>query len=273
MVVANGSKSGLGRGLAALIPEAEDLEGRYLDDTERLLRSLANAGFDLLEEGSSLALCAYLHVPRGDDPHLFLRSPEFSTLTPSRAFRLCHAISVLTNHEEAAGCFTWEGLDGWYIRTSGPDSDGMHVVGRSNGRMDYGTHQITREICLAFGDLAHQVQHGGADTTVAPALSVEIENGTTTVEASVELPDGTLSSGFGTATDRREAVARAVIAATGCNHRFIDVRNLALEDKRGSLVVLLDRSGALRLGITMVTEDVITAAAIATTRAIKPHSD
>jgi hypothetical protein len=268
VVVATKTKSGLGRGLASIIPVAEDYEDRYLDGTDRVLRSLADAGFDLLEEGSPLGLCAYLHAPAHKDPHLFIRTPSFDSLTPTRAFRLTHAIAMMSNAQEDTGAFIWEGLDCIYVRTHGAASDGIHVVGGTSGRMDYGSTQITKEICAAFGGLAHQVQNGGSDDITPPRLTVEQTDGATTVRADIEGPDGVTVSATATATDRREAVARAVLEATEPNGKFIDVRNLALQDRKGSLVVLLDAKGALRLGITLVNDDVVSAAAIATLRAL-----
>ncbi|MCH7788277.1 MAG: hypothetical protein IH940_02435 [Acidobacteria bacterium] len=262
------TKSGLGRGLASLIPVADNFEDRYLDDADRVLRSLTDAGFDLLEEGSPLGLCAYLHSPANADPQLFLRTPTFESLTPTRAFQLTHVIALMSNAEQDTGAFHWEGLSCIYVRTHGSHSDGIHVVGRTSGRMDDGAAQVTREICNAFGGLAHQVQRGGSDDVEPPRLSVDQSNGTTTVSAEFDSPDGPTRTGTATATDRREAVARAVLQATEPGGKFIDVRNLALQDRKGCLVVLLDSNGVLRLGITLVSGDVMSAAAVATLRAI-----
>src|SRR5262245_66572953 len=81
-------KSGLGRGLAALIPTAERTEREHLNPEERVLHSLVHAGLDQLEATTALDLSAYLHLPRYDEPTLYLRKPELATMTPTRTYRL-----------------------------------------------------------------------------------------------------------------------------------------------------------------------------------------
>ena len=265
------TRAGLGRGLAALIPSAEQLERRSFSPSQRLLDRLVNAGFDLLQDGNNLGICAYLHVPHDDEPFLFLRSPSLDSLTPTRAFRLMHGIAMASNLAGAENAFVCDGLQARSITTHGPASDGLHVVARSRGRFDSGSAQIVGEICRSFGQLAHQVQGGSGRSLPSSRLVVTRGPDDTVVE--VVVSDGAANHiGHGHAGDPPTAVTHAVIDAIGTGHRHIDTRILPVDNHRAVLVVLRDLQGELRLGVTMAGDDLLQAAADAAVRAIVPQT-
>ncbi len=261
------TRAGLGRGLAALIPSAEQLERRSYSPAQRLLDRLVNAGFDLLQDGNNLGICAYLHVPHDDEPYLFLRTPALDSLTPTRAFRLVHGIAMATNLAGDENSFECDHLEARSIRTYGPASDGLHIVARSRGRFDYGSTQIVGEICRSFGELAHQVQAGSSLSS--PTSRLVVTRGPEDTAIEVVVSDGPVSHiGRGRASDPPTAVSHAMIDAIGAGYRHIDTRILPIDGHRAVLVVLRDPSGELRLGVTMATDDILQAAADAAARAI-----
>ncbi len=261
------TRAGLGRGLAALIPSAEQLERRSYTPAQRLLDRLVNAGFDLLQDGNNLGICAYLHVPHAGDPLLFLRTPSLDSLTPTRAFRLMHGIAQATNMTSDESSFECDHLQARGIRTHGPASDGLHVVARSRGRFDSGSAQIVGEICRSFGELAHQVQ--GSSSHSSPTSRLVVTRGPEDTLVEVVVSDGPVSHiGRGRASDPPTAVSHAMIDAIGAGYRHIETRILPVDGHRAVLVVLRDPIGELRLGVTMATDDILQAAANAAARAI-----
>ena len=161
------TQSGLGRGLAALIPDAEAVEHEHLDRRDQLQQRVMSAAFDLLEDADELAFCAYLHAPRDAEPHLWLRQPGFGTLTPTRAFRLFHQLALLSNQPDPSGWFEWEGRPTVYFRTEGPMSDGLFAVAASTGMPDAHDRRTIGTICRLFSHLTHQLQTRRPDGSVA----------------------------------------------------------------------------------------------------------
>lgn len=261
------SQAGLGRGLAALIPSAQQLERRHLSPTERLLDQLVSAGFDLLAEQADLALCAYLHAPHAGDPHLFLRAPAFESLTPTSAFRLFHQIAMLTNLDDDEGEYPWEGRTAHFLRTHGRRSDGLHVVAPMAGAFEPAARRVVREVCRAFGAVAHQVHAGDDDDLPTPHLVLTTGTEGVAVEATVHDVD-TTRIGRGRAERRPDAVARAVLDAMAPTLQLVDVRVLASDPVQAVLVVLTDDEDRLRLGVATVETEDTDATALATLRAV-----
>ena len=160
------TQPGLGRGLAALIADPERCERRGLGGRDRLLHRVANAAFDLLEDTTDLGLCAYLHASHDGEPRLWLRRPGFDTLTPTRAFRLFHRVTRATNAPTSVGSLEWEGVAAIHVRTEGPASDGLFIVGPHAGSFGRSDRDRVATICRAFGHLAHQVQTRRPDGSI-----------------------------------------------------------------------------------------------------------
>jgi hypothetical protein len=67
----NAPRSGLGRGLAALIPDAETAEHADLSAEDQLFYNLVQGGLDQIDGHAKADLLAYVHQPHNDDPSLF----------------------------------------------------------------------------------------------------------------------------------------------------------------------------------------------------------
>jgi hypothetical protein len=259
-------KSGLGRGLAALIPSAERTERELLNPEERVLDSLVHAGLDQLEATTPLDLTAYLHLPRYDEPTLFLRRPELGTLTPTRAYRLISRIVQAVRGGATEGTFTQDSLIAVFLRTPGSISDGLHVLGRESGVLDSSALPALRTTARTFSTICNQFAAGTPTDLETPRLVVELGDAGTTVHVSA--PTGEGHTGVATATEAQEAVVRAVLQASESDFGFREAREVPVENGRAVLVVLTDENGAPRPGFVVSGDDVLQATASATVRAI-----
>jgi hypothetical protein len=259
-------KSGLGRGLAALIPTAERSEREALNPEERVLHSLVHAGLDQLEGTTPLDLSAYLHLPRYDEPTLYLRKPELGTLTPTRAYRLFSRFVQAVRGGANEGTFTQDALVAIYLRTPGPLSDGMHVLGRESAVIDSSALPSLRSTARTFATICNQFA-GTPTDLAAPRLVVELgDEGTTVHVVSGHADDE--RSGRATAADAQEAVVRAVLEASASDLAYREAREVTVENGRAVLVVLTDGTGEPRPGFVVSGDDVLQATATATVRAI-----
>ncbi|HEX7097045.1 MAG TPA: hypothetical protein VF183_14250 [Acidimicrobiales bacterium] len=259
-------KGGLGRGLAALIPTAERTEREQLKPEERVLHSLVHAGLDQLDQATSLDLLAYLHVPRYDEPTLFLRRPELGSLTPTRAYRLFARIVQAVRGGASEGTFTLDSLVAVFLRTPGAISDGIHILGRENGVLDSSALPALRTTARTFATICNQFAAGTPTDLETPRLVVELGDEGTTVHVSA--PTGEGHTGAATATEAQEAVVRAVLQASNCDYTFREAREVPVENGRAVLVVLTDDKGTPHPGFVVSGEDVLQATAAATIRAI-----
>jgi hypothetical protein len=259
-------KGGLGRGLAALIPSAERSERELLNPEARVLHSLANAGLDQLEATTPLDLSAYLHLPRHDEPTLFLRRPELATSTPTRVYRLFSRIVQAVRGGATEGTFTQDSLIAVFLRTPGAMSDGLHVLGRESGVIDAAALPGLRTTARTFATICNQFAAGNPTDLETPRLVVELGDDGTTVHVSA--PSGEGHTGVATASEAQEAVVRAVLQASDSAFGFREAREVPVENGRAVLVVLADESGAPRPGFVVSGDDVLQATASATVRAI-----
>jgi hypothetical protein len=265
MAATSVNKRGLGRGLTAIIPGAEQEEESARNSEERLFNSLVEAGFDLLDELISPELSAYLHAPHGGVPELFLRNPTLAGLTPSTAFRMFHQMALLTNGEDDEGTFVQDDLEGYYFRSAGSASDGMHYVAALGLHGDEDRIALARRTALAFADVCHQVHDTGAASAKAPRLVIEVDNGETTVTAHL---DDLGRTGKATSANRTEAVALAVLATHDGGYELSEIRDVDLEDRTAVVTVITHPDHGVRLGLAMTETDVMEAAAIAASRAV-----
>ena len=265
MAVSSTTKRGLGRGLTAIIPGAEQEELSSRSSEERLFTSLVEAGFDLLDELVDPALSAYLHAPQGGQPELYLRRPTLAGLTPSTAFRMFHQFASLTNRQSDEGAFEHEDLDGFFFRSAGSASDGMHYVAAAGLSNDVDRLEMARRTSGAFAEVCHQVHDAATEPQAAPRLVIEVANGNTTVTAHL---DGTDRTGTGSSHSRTEAAALAVLATQDEAYQLSEIRDVDLDDRLAVVTVLTHPDRGVRLGLAMSDSDVMEAAAIATRRAV-----
>jgi hypothetical protein len=230
-----------------------------------VLHSLVNAGLDQLDAIASLDVSAYLHLPRYDEPTLYLRRPELASLTPTRAYRLFSRLVQAVRGGANEGTFTQDALVAIYLRTPGQLSDGVHVIGRENAVIESSTLPPLRTSARIFATISNQFAAGTPTDLATPRLMVELGEEGTTVTASGADDDAT---GSATADDAQEAVVRAVLQATRSDYAYREAREVTVENGRAVLVVLSDESGAPRPGFVVSGEDVLQATATATVRAI-----
>lgn len=262
------TKSGLGRGLAALIPTAERSEEASLSGPERILHSLAHTGLAQLDDaaGIELSISAYLHLPRYDEPTLFLRRPTFDTLTPTRAFRLFTRMADIVRSNASEGTFLFDDLVGVYVRTPGTVSDGLHVVARRGAVIAQGALASARATCQTFATVTNQYAAGTPADLPSPRLVIETGGEQATVEVSFVENDRT-HTGRGTADDAPRAVAQAVLEAAGSPLTLRTVREMTVDTERGVLVLLSDR-GRPCPGFVVGDDDLAQLTAVATLRAL-----
>jgi hypothetical protein len=231
-----------------------------------VLHSLVHAGLEQLEATTPLDLSAYLHLPRYDEPVLYLRSPELARMTATRAYRLFSRIAQAVRGGANEGTFTLDSLIAVFLRTPGGASDGLHVLGREGGVIESAALPALRTTSHTFATICNQFAAGTPTDLETPRLVVELGEAGTTVHVTGAAGEG--HSGAATATEAQEAVVRAVLQASDCDFGFREAREVPVESGRAVLVVLTDASGAPRPGFVVSGDDVLQATAAATVRAI-----
>jgi hypothetical protein len=267
--VIGASKSGLGRGLASLIPNAERQEQVELSGPERVLHSLAHAGLTQLEDvaGVEFNISAYVHLPRFDEPTLFLRRPALDSMSATRAFRLFTRIADIARSNAAEGTFLIDDLIGVYVRTPGTVSDGLHVIARRGTVISHGALTTVRTTCQTFATVTNQFAAGTPADLPTPRLVVEMTGDEAIVEATYEVDDQ-LVRGRGTGADATHAVAAAVLDAVQSSATLRQVREMAVDQGRAVLVLLSD-AGRPRVGFVVGDDNLVQLTASATLRALE----
>jgi hypothetical protein len=258
-------KSGLGRGLAAILPTAESSEKEQLSDQQRVLHSLVDAGLDQLGAAAKLDLLAYLHLPRHDEPVLFLRTPPLATLSATRAYRLFARFAQASRSGANDGTFTQDGIVTVFVRTPGAAADGVHFFGRAESVIEQATLPTLRATAHIYATICNQYAAGTPDDLGTPRLVVEIADAGTTVRIA-EGPGH--RDGEAKADDPQEAVVRAVLASATSALTYRDAREVLLGTARAVLVVLGAADGTPRPGFVVSEDDLLQATATATMRAI-----
>ena len=238
------------------------------EPVDQLFETIVEASFDLIEELGDITCNLYLHAPHDDQPLLYIRRPFLRTLTPSQNFRLMHTVTMLSNGRKQTAAFRHGDLDGHYVRTSGPRSDGLFVFG---GIQRKDIAQRITSICRAFAQVLHQF-HLDDDPdevhAVAPTVMIQARGGDIHVDVTVR-DAGQAWTGTAVAASPNEAVARAVMDAVGPGYTFDEIRTLDVGRRSAVLAVLRDEHGHLRLGLAISAGDLVRTTALATRRAIR----
>ncbi len=258
-------KSGLGRGLAAILPTAESSEKEQLSDAERVLHRLVDAGIDQLAGTTTLDLLAYVHLPHDGEPVLFLRTPPLTSLSPTRAYRLFARFDEVVRSGAPAGAFDQDGYRGVFQRTVGTASDGVHVLARLDAVINEAALPALRATVRTYGAICHQYAAGTPGDLVAPRLVVELSDAGTTVQV---VADAGRRAGQAMAADPQEAVVRAVLDSAASDLTYRDAREVLLGPARAVLVVLRGADGSPRPGFVVSEDDLLQATATATIRAL-----
>jgi hypothetical protein len=155
-----------------------------------------------------------------------------------------------------------------FIRTAGPHSTGVHFVGRTDGILDTRQVALVRATARSFGVICNQFASGTPEDLPTPRIVVELDGTQTAVTVNLEASGGEPLEARATAGDAGEAVARAVLAATGSPLQFREARETPINGSRAVLVVYTDAKGMPKPGFLVSDEDLIEATAIASLRAI-----
>ena len=228
-----------------------------------------DAGLDQISTIGALDLLAYLHLPRFDEPVLFLRQPSLGTLSATRAFRLMNRFAHAANSSSDEGTFTEEGVVTAYLRCSGTRSTGVHFFGRSAAVIEAPVIAELRATTRTFATITNQYVAGTPTDLDVPGLVVEINEQRTTVHATA--PGRGMDSvgrAESASRNRPSRTCRAVLAATGSKFSFRDAREVPLEDERAVLVVLADEFDELHPGFVISSDDLLQSTATATMRAV-----
>jgi hypothetical protein len=267
----NAPRSGLGRGLAALIPTAETAEQAELNTEDQLFYNLVQGGLDQIDAHAKVDLLAYVHHPHHDESSLFLRRPGLDVLSAAKAYRLFNRFDRAVRSDANEGTFTFDDLVVVFVRTAGRHYDGYHFVGRAGGIIDPRTLGVLRASTHSFATICNQFVSGAPSGLPVPRLVVELDGSNTAVVVTLDEGEGEPRIGRATANDAAEAVVRAVLAATGSPLEFREARETPINGTRAVLVVLSDVRGIPRPGFVISDEDLLQATASAALRAI--HGD
>lgn len=233
---------------------------------DELFATLVEGAFDLIEELGESDLSLYLHVPHNDQPVLYSRRPELAAMAPSANFRLMHTVTMLSNGKKPFAAFRHGELQGHYVRTGGPLSDGIFVFGPiQQPHVAERMHAVTR----AFARVLHQFHLDERTTSeTAPLVDIDEYGGSVRSNVTVTRKDGGRLVGSATGQKAEETVARATIEAIGSGHIFDEFQSISLGSRTGVLSLLRDSNDDLQLGLAFSNGDLLQTVALATARAI-----
>ena len=264
----NAPRSGLGRGLAALIPTAETAEHADLSTDDQLFYNLVQGGLDQIDGHAKADLLAYVHQPHHDEPSLFLRRPGLDVLSAAKAYRLFNRFDRAVRSGANEGTFTFDDMVVIFLRTIGPHSDGYHFIGRASGIIDPRALGVVRASTHSFATICNQFVSGTPEDLPVAHLIVELDGSGTSVVVTLDTGSEEPATARASAGDAAEAVVRAVLSATGSTLEFRETRETPINGTRAVLVVLSDERGIPRPGFVVSEEDLLQVTATATMRAI-----
>lgn len=246
------------------------LTTRSTPQIDHLFSSMVGAAFDLMEELGAVHLATYLHVPHDDQPLLFTRHPQLELLTATENFRLMHTITMLSNGRKPVAAFRHGELSGHYVRTTGPDSDGLFVYGPIQAPE---TAKRITAVSRAFARVLHQfhLDDGGASFE-PPLLALDQLEGVSQATITIDL-EGKSYHATASAHRPEDAVAKAVIGAIAPDHTFSEVRTIDVGTRSAVLAVAHDPNGVLRLGLAISDGDVLQTTAEAAKRSLVDMHD
>ena len=295
-------QSGLGRGLAAIIPTLADLDapaprprrsrrrggvaallGTPADEPEapepppasapsavrKLRDDLVGALLDGLANTMALDLCAYLHEGPGEAPHLFLQAPSLDAIGPERAYTLLNTLRVELEAGRSDAELATAGFRGVGVATVGDGSRGLWAVARTDG-ISVPEREVATRFCRSFGRAVHQLDGAAAPaTTMATPVRVQAHRSLDTVLAEVEVRVADqIRPGHGRAATRVEAITRAVLVAAGRHVDFRYASEVAHEGEHAAVVLLEGQDHAVALGSALSPEPGGVATAQAAIRAL-----
>ncbi|HEX4979040.1 MAG TPA: hypothetical protein VFV35_03145 [Acidimicrobiales bacterium] len=250
-------------------------------ERELVVQNLAYATLDALRAAVAVDLCAYLHVASGDSPQLYLRSPDLSSMTAAEAF------DVFTSLRDALGAgapaapapdgdrMRMGRYDAVAVRSGGPSSRGVFVVGRVDDPLTEGELAVVEQLGSAAGVACHAVEElaAGGGPAIEGSLellgvAVRIDDGTAHADVSFATAGADVARGEADAATTSEAVALATIGALSPARKLAGVSEGSVAGETVTIVLVRDEEELPSVGAVLAGNDSVRAAAIATARAV-----
>jgi hypothetical protein len=178
-------RTGLGRGLQALLPNAGDQPHApdpgdglaALDDGESpRLSALVESGLDVLQRAVGVDVCAYVHSREQGRPRLWLRSGPGAALRAAEWVELgMEAVGAVLGQVRVPRTLTLGRTELLAVPTRDRSSSGVHLLGRTGRALTDHERTVAIHLVQAFGEALHGLlpeQDGDPLAPVAPAGAV-----------------------------------------------------------------------------------------------------
>lgn len=158
-------RTGLGRGLQALLPNAGDHPqardaADWLvtvdDGTAPRLSALVEAGLDVLERAIDVDVCGYVHGRDRERPRLWLRPGQRAAVGPAEWVDLGLAVAGgIIGPLRTPRTLNLGRTELLAVPTRGGTSAGVHVLGRSARPLDDHERTVAIHLVQALGEALH----------------------------------------------------------------------------------------------------------------------
>jgi len=234
------------------------IPGQVPADAGLVVQDIVYAGLEALRAAIPLDLCAYLHVSQNQGPQLFLGAPDLASIEPTEAFGLFTALrDALQDPHEGDETMLLGGYLAIAVSSEGPQSSGLHVVGRRETPFEPEEREVIGRLAGALGRLIHATEQPPATHTQqepgAMPIRVAVEMLSDRARAEVSAPFGEeIRTGTGEAPTASRAVALAVIDAVDVTLKLRDTAEDDVGGERAVLVLLSDQGDRLSLGAALI---------------------
>jgi hypothetical protein len=241
--------------------------------TERalVLQRVVYAGLDSLRLVLAPDLCACLHAVKGQNPQLYLRSPDLATLSATEAFTLFSGLRDLLDTPNVGE--SGRSIAGYTTvarATSGESSRAVWAVGRWDGAFDAYEEEVADELIKAAGAVGHALDDAATFEEASGSIRISIDSQGDRVHAEVWVPvAGSLRSATSDGPSPTTAVAQATLATVNPALKLASVAEDVIDGERAVLVLVRDVGGQSGLGCALCGEDLLRAVALATLRAAR----
>ena len=264
-------RTGLGRGLQALLPHAGEQSASPApadwlapsdDALSPRLGLLVEAGLDVLERAIGVDVCGYVHGTGSGRPHLWLRPGPSASLTASEWVELgMAAVGAVLGSVRMPRSLVLGSTELLAVPARGPASSGVHIVGRSGHGLSDHERTVAIHLVQAMGEALHGLlpeQEGRPEQEDAPEPFSDAAPGpdelVTAAEAAPVPTPLAVTAQWPAAIDLEELVRNAV-QASGVHHTELDVRLLADRGADVIDVAAAHRGDRVRVVLTTDPDD------------------
>lgn len=236
MADAPGRRTGLGRGLQALLPNAGEEPHapdpadwlRAVDDgSAPALAALVESGLDVLQRAVGAEICAYVHGHGQGRPHLWLRSTPGADVTPVEWVELgMAAVGAILGQVRVPRTVRLGETELLAVPTRAGASSGVHLLGCAGRGLTDHERTVAIHLVQALGEALHGLlpERGEHDPGVETAPAPEMEKPPVRPPVTVRWPEP---------VDLEELV-RDAVTASGVGPSHLDVR---LRAEKGTDVI------------------------------------